>query len=527
MSDRTPENSLNISKEQVEAGLEKMREVLEAMGDTETLGQSHVNEMMHALPADVILRFIELRALGEDQEALDYLKDQVEALNLNIVLAETTDDKGVTELITNATLLSLMNRGLDKEEPDAKAADQLKTLLGAMLEYADTQQEFLEDPVAAKTLEGLRVIFEYLQRGIEAEESLEKLEKFFKGQVEFMAISRPAGIEELLKIRGGKIGSESEDNYRDRGGIKITFPGKLDVNEQKISDLIDLTFTHNNVHGAKTNLNREIRLSLREVMGFLDKKQTARNRTEFRKQLEEQILPTIARTGIELKGRDGNWLRIYKGATVGADVKRDIIYFKVTEDYAKYLNAAPLSQYNNKTLYLGSSNNPLPFYLARKLQDHYFMDGNRSRKDKEGNPHPNNNILKVKTLLSFCDDFLLPSYEYVQQTDRGHWVKRIRKPLEAALDDIKDIGLFEWEYCKAGLAEATPQEINTNDYRKWGNLYITFKLIPEEPDQTERLEHKRKRLEAEQAEQALKDAETLVKANKIKKSADKKRKKRG
>ena len=38
-----------------------------------------------------------------------------------------------------------------------------------------------------------------------------------------------------------------------------------------------------------------------------------------------------------------------------------------------------------------------------------------------------------------------------------------------------------------------------------------------EPEQAERLEHKQKRLEAAQAKQAVKEAETIIKADKIKK----------
>ena len=112
----------------------------------------------------------------------------------------------------------------------------------------------------------------------------------------------------------------------------------------------------------------------------------------------------------------------------------------------------------------------------------------------------------------------------MQQTDPGHWIRRIKGPLEEALNEIQKAGLFSWQYCKKGLAEATPQEIHSNDFQKWSTLYITFKLIPDEPDQTERLEHKQQRIEAAQAKQALKDAETIIQADKIQKRKERKKK---
>lgn len=456
--------------------------------------------------------------IKENERQLKESKELMEQIQkLSAPMDSMTLEDGTVKPLTGIDLLDLLEKGLHDPAPDAK--DTLEEVLGAILEYGETHPDIREDSKLSKVLEAVNTLFNYLHGVAQAEE----IDKFFKGQREFMAIPRPAGIEELLKINGGKLGGEIAPP-RENENIRITFSGRLGYNEQKISDMVDLVFANNNVHGTRTNLNRDVRLSFREVMEHLGKKQTARNRTEFRKQLEEQILPTIAQTSLELKDKDGNWLQIYRGAAVGANVKKDIIYFELTPKYAEYLNTGNMSQYNYRTFKLGSSNNPLPYYLARKLQDHYFHDGNRSRKDKEGNPQPTNNIIRIKTLLNFCTD-TIPSYEDVQRTDRGHWVKRIRQPLEAALNDMTSVGLFEWQYCKRGLAEATPQEISTNDFRKWSELYITLKLIPEEPDQSKRLEHKQERIEAAAAKKAIKDAETIVKADKIEKSKARKRKK--
>lgn len=518
MSNKTPDNSTELTREQIIEGQTKLRDLIAATGQNEGITQDELEATYYSLARDPEL--IKLLASGQDQQAQDRLRKLTEDLKLKTLFAVATLEDGSEKPLTGATLLALMQRGLDEEKPDAEAADKLKFLLGSMLDYAATQKDLLSDPVTAKTLDAMRTIFEYLQQGIE---SVEELDKFFREQTEFMAIPRPAGIEDFLSINAGK--GSKEITLKDFANTKITFEGRLAIDEQKINEMIRLAFASSNPYKAKTGLNTLIELPFTDTMEILGRAQTERNRKEFSRQLRKEMLPAIAHQHIDIKATDGSFIHMeIGGGYFAVNVRKDKIYFKISEPYAAYLNAGALSQYSSKTLRLGSQKKPLPFYLAIKLQDQYFHDGNRKRKDKQGNPQPTNNILAIKTLLNFCADNI-PSYEYVQQTDRGHWVRQIRQPLEEALNEIQSAGLFSWQYCKRGLAEATPQEIRTNDYRKWSSLYITFRLIPDEPDQTERLEHKQERLEAAQAKQALKDAETLIKADKIEKRKARQQKK--
>lgn len=446
-------------------------------------------------------------------------KEQLAELMKNTShLATLTHADGSKEEITHGDFIELMASTLSKEAPDAKAADKLKVLLEALIGFGETQPELAEDPISAQTLDALRAIYTYLQQGIEQGE---ELSKFLQGAKEFMAIPRPAGLEELLTISAGK--GSREISLREFDKVKITFEGRLAIDEQKINEMLRLAFSANNPYKATTGLNTLIELPFSDTMSILGRTQTDRNRKEFSRQLRKEMLPAIAHQKLEIKAKGGTFVHMEVGGGYYAvNVKQDKIYFKLSDPYAAYLNAGALSQYSSKTLKLGSQKKPLAFYLAIKLQDHYFHDGNRHRKDSQGNPQPTNTLLSIKTLLAFSAD-ILPSYDYVQQTDRGHWARLIRDPLEDALNEIQSAGLFSWQYCKKGLAEASPQETRSNDFRKWSGLYITFKLIPEEPDQTERLEHKQQRLEAAQAKQALKDAETIIKADKIQKRKGKKK----
>lgn len=503
---------IEITEEEIKTGEARLKELVLGTINEEKAAEDPAEAAYNVLAKDFLL--IKLLADGKEAEAMERMQHLTAGLSLNTIFAKVKEKDGTEQPLTGAVLLDLINKGIEKEEPEA--AEKLEYLLEAMLEYAGTLPDIKSNPIAAKTLEALHTLLEYLQQGAEAAGNLDK---FLKEQKAFMTIPRPAGLEDFLSISAGK--GNKELTIKEYNNSRIAFKGRLTIDEQKINEMLRLAFTSQNPYRASTGLNTLIELPFSETMDILGKPATPDNKKYFSRQLRKETLPNIAHQYIELKDKEGNFIRIeIGGGYFAVNVRKDKIYFKLSDPYSAYLNNGALSQYSSKTLRLGSQKNPLPFYLAVKLQDHYFHDGNRQRKDKQGNPQPTNTIISIKTLLKFCAD-MIPSYEYVQETDRGHWIRRIKEPLEAALNEIQNKGLFTWQYCKSGLAEATPQEIRTKDFYQWNSLYITFALIPEEPEQAERLEHKQKRLEAAQAKQAVKEAETIIKADKIKKRQDK------
>ena len=478
---------------------------------------------------ELILRYIiKWRGLG----ALQYMdeirkeadtKEDLSTEEKDIVFGVEHLQDGTIHNLTEKELIELLYVGLDEEHPDLTARDRLKYLLEAMLEYAGTRQDLAEDPVASETLKNLKIIYDYLQKAEQL--PAERLEQFLQQEIPFMATARPAGIEDLMGISST---GNSEIVVRENGRTKITFEGRLAIDEQKIHEMIRLAFTEQNPYKAKKGLNLLIQLPFTQTMKTLGRKMTDRNRKEFSRQLRKEILPTVSHTHMEVLIYDGKtdangkrktepkWLRAeIGGGTYGVDPKADRIYFRLNPDYAAYLNTGAQSQYSSKTLLLGNQKNPLPYYLAQKLQDQYFHDGNRKRQT--------HNIISVKKILEACKD-LVPTFETVQETDPGHWVDRIREPIERALNEIESVQLFKWGYCKAALKEATKQEQQTRDYRKWELLYITFQLIGEEPEQADRLQRKQIRIEEAQAKKALEDAKTIVEADKIQKRKKKQQK---
>lgn len=501
---------LDVTEEQIEQGRLMLMELLtKAAQDEEDIGQEQINTVYKRMTiTDDVPKLL---VTGHYEEAGKFFSAYTLGTGMGRMIGTLIKPDGSHHIVTEDDFLSLLESALEGNKQEDGTRVTLQTVIRKILDYAVTQPDLAEDPVAAQSIKGLQEIYNWLQQGTA---NTEDLDKFLKGQKEFMAVPRPAGIEDLLAINqlGGKeITLKEFDN-----GNKVTFSGRLSIDEQKINEMIRLAFTANNPYKAKTGVNTLVEIPFSETMEILGRAQTEDNKKKFARQLRKEMLPTIAHQHLEIKAKDGTFVHMEVGGGYFAvNRRRDRVYFKISDPYAAYINTGALSQYSSKTLRLGSQKKPLAFYLAIKLQDQYFMDGNRKR--------ATNNILNIKTLLTFCKD-MIPSYEYVQATDRGHWVRQIRQPLEAALDEIQKEGLFEWEYCKKGLAEATPQEIRTNDYRKWSSLYITFKLIPDEPDQTERLEHKQERLEEAAAKKAAKDAENIVKADKIRKQKNRRKK---
>lgn len=468
-------------------------------------------------------RLITLLANGMKEAAMKYLKeDKLPATDKNIVRIRFDDNDKESFSINFMDFYEMLTESISKRDADKAAFEMLGALVKTLTAFAEKEDTILDQETREAFLDTLSKISEYLQRDI----SGDLLEKFLKGEQEFMVIPRPKGIDNFLKIH--TVGNTGVQTREYEAGVKkVTFKGNLGIEEQKIHDMIGIAVINNNNYKARNNFDTLVDIPLTEIMRKLGRPINYNNKKQFARKLIKDILPSIHNTYIEYEMKDGK-KKDYKigrvtvgGGRMEANVKKDRVYFRVSPEYAYFLNAAPLSQFNSKALELGTKKKPQAYYMYRKMQEHYSMDANRSRST--------HNILSVTALLNFCSE-VIPSFEWVQENDQGHWIRRIRKPFEDALNEIKEKGIFEWSYCKKGMAEVTEKETRTTDYTKWSKLYITFRLIPDEPDQSQRLENKKQRIEAAQAKKDLREAETIIKADKIqrrKERADKKAGKTG
>ena len=159
-------------------------------------------------------------------------------------------------------------------------------------------------------------------------------------------------------------------------------------------------------------------------------------------------------------------------------------YLNITKEMAKYLIKRNLfTQYNTKMIGIDERHGNA-YRIMIKLDEQYNMYINQLKGI--------NNRISIPKLLAVTD---LPSYAEVQATDRGHWERRIKEPLEENLCYLKQKELLgSWEYVHAKGVPLTDEEasniLNYSDYEK---LYILFEPV-DMVDHTEQLNAKRKEI---------------------------------
>ena len=447
----------------------------------------------------------------------------------DIVIAKATYNDGHQEDITGARFFELLEYIASMQPDGQMPAKDEKELLEMFAEILKFAIDFEVTPGGAppewddpegKARENLKIILhhvtkllEYLQEQGDPEEipQVDNITKLLRGEIEYMVAPRPRNYNELLKVNStGERGLQ----YREvEGEIKISFPNRLSREEHIIRQACELAFLDKNFHGAKKNLLTRVTVPIDEIMEVLGRPNNPENKKKFKRQLERDILPSIKDAHIDARAKKARkegasdiWIQTNIGQACG--IVNDHIHFQFSEDYARYINTGIVKPYHQKLMRLGSRQFPLPYYVGQKMHDQYFHYGNQSRGA--------NSILQIMTLLSHCKEAL--NYEYILETDPTHWKYKIKGKYERALNEIKKAGLFKWEYCRAGLKEIPQAEIDRMDFYQWSELYITFQLIPEEPpEQAQRLENRRERIEKAIEKKEVEDAKALVEAEKIRK----------
>ena len=161
-------------------------------------------------------------------------------------------------------------------------------------------------------------------------------------------------------------------------------------------------------------------------------------------------------------------------------IRNGEIKIAFSPEIANYLAERNLiTQYPTKLLGL-DSRKPTAYYIGRKLAEYYNIDNTQER--------GTNDRISIPALLAVTD---LPTYEEVQQKDRGHWENRIKRFFEDALDTLTEEGILEdWEYTHAKGVPLTDEEAsNITRYEDFAKLYLHFTLA-DRVDHTDRLEAK-------------------------------------
>lgn len=320
------------------------------------------------------------------------------------------------------------------------------------------------------------------------------------------------------------------------------YRAKLDVGTDQLLNVAIAKFTNSNHIGEDNNRilkTTEIRISLKEYAKSKkidiethstftpeDKKREAERVKKalkrVRKSAEEELeaLATIPLSwGEKVRGKREDFIDVY---LIEAKAIIDgYIYIKFTPSYASYLLRLPVNFYPMALLSLDPRQSNA-YMIGKKLASHFFMDSNQL--------HNRAQLLKVKTILKETD---LPTIEEVR-ANRYSWVARIKEPLESALDalggdyiaevynkktkkreavDREGCGLLEdWEYTHSKGVPLTDKEASEliNDYEVWADTLIKF-TPKDAPNQTERLEKKRTKIEKAKRKKQRKRARPIRK----------------
>lgn len=206
-----------------------------------------------------------------------------------------------------------------------------------------------------------------------------------------------------------------------------------------------------------------------------------KDRKGARKQVKEdlKVLRHLGITGEEKRGKRTETYSFVNIADSGELRRNGDIVFTFTSTFYNMLLKYPIMSYPVQLLKLNNKRNPNSFYLLRKIAEHKNMNVGKK----------NENIIAVKTLLAVAP-FIL-SYEEVMEADRAV-NRKIIEPFERDMDAFEEV--LSWEYCHRNGQPLTDAELQALNYDIFKGLLVKLSW-KSYPDQTARLEKKKKRLE--------------------------------
>ena len=358
------------------------------------------------------------------------------------------------------------------------------------------------------------------------EDSLDKVKAIIEKRValwyvkphpDFLPMAHGKATDALafMNTRNAEVDRITGNATIDRFGVQLVIlrlrelQATMGVNTDKLLSTAIAVFTQQNDfrHTKPEQLKREITIDLKEYAQLLGydveehetstpeeaerEKKRAKNQLDNARKAIKKDLDIIHASTLTweepIKGKARDYVRISLVELTG--IRNGQIKIEFSQRIASYLAERNLiTQYPTKLLGL-DSRKPTAYYIGRKLAEHYNLDNNQIRGTHDR--------ISIPALLAVTD---LPSYEYVQQTDRGHWENRIKRFFEEALDTLTQEGILKnWEYVHAKGVPLTDEEAqNITSYEDFAQLYLHF-TPADKVDHTERIQAKQEaRAEARQ-----------------------------
>lgn len=459
-------------------------------------------------------------ALGEDPlEEWHTLERQANALKRDVENRYIKDRKrkgllaDVEEIVNAISKEEFIDRIKGQEEQlailrkEGVAEEELTILKDYSIENYDNCYHFILHHLRVQ-LNGLAETPEGTDKAIALVEKRVAL-WYVKPQPTHLPIpySKPTNALAFMSQKRANIDAISGDAIIDRFSVQVTIAkfnemkASLGISTDKLLSTALAVFAKENdfSRGSKTASHRRVVIPLREyasLSGYdveehetstpeeaeAEKKRAKYALDNARKKIQKDlnILYNISFDWEEtINNKVERFIRVR--LLSNAIYSRGDIAITFTPEIADYLVARGLlTQYNTKLVGI-DERQPNAYYIMRKLEEHYNMDANQQNKRHDR--------IGIDTILAVTD---LPSYEEVQEKDRGHWVDRIKDPLENALDYLtREKLLKNWEYTHAKGVPLTDEEAsNINSYNDFASLYLLF-TPADQIDHTERQEKRK------------------------------------
>ena len=242
----------------------------------------------------------------------------------------------------------------------------------------------------------------------------------------------------------------------------------ISVQTHKLFDVLVLVLSSQNTYRCPASkIKTQVTISLDEYLTLCAKPRTKASKDELRKAVSKELdlLYHISIEWHELRGgKTQHFLKIRLCDRVG--IVNGYILVNFTSHMAEYLTHAYVTQYPLALLAVDGRQRAA-YYAGKKLAFHYGLRQNQ----KKGSQ----NCISVSKLLEAIPE--ITSIDVINETDAGHWARRIQQPLEKALEVLvknKILGL--WEDCLSGKQKISGTNLFFASYEEFAKLYIHFEL---------------------------------------------------
>ena len=240
----------------------------------------------------------------------------------------------------------------------------------------------------------------------------------------------------------------------------------------------------NNIGDDRDNIQTEITIPLKEYallcghVGIVAKDESDQSRAnESLKRVRKQIskdLKLLLQSSLQweesTRGKNGDY--DCPILTAGR-IKNGYIYMTFSQAFAKYLKHRRITEYPEK-LFSIDNRKANAYRIGQACAFHFYNTNNR----KDGNF----NKLKISTLLKYTN---LPTIKAVRKADCGSWKKKIKEPLEKALNELLAKGIIsKWEY-KQKANSLLSDENHKMTYEEWADSLVHFECIDDTQPQSD------------------------------------------